>query len=475
MHTCYISYNASDDIGYVGYELGSGDSYYYGSSQLPMFLHAKRSGLLKKYILGHFEDEFTARNAETFSIKKLREGGMNLYNRNEGGGGKDGTLGDYRDLDQTFRDVIDSIANDRKFPDFRVRSTRRKMADNAIAKLEAGEYIRFEEHLSVLLKYTSIQTRHVQIDQVHVRNLCDIMVDDPIAFRSKTDPIAVIVDDRDPNDVKHYVLGGNHRIAASIEAGWDTFPTVYVNFSEFAYDVEAAKLFGVHDNGKNGMIQKALTTEDIRRYIETHMQVYPKCPLTSYEFKKSFVEEYRSSQLSEKKLLINLANFIKNKNEQKLISDHNFHQYGEKELKRIKKFIELDKRFADAVVLSDDVTTLQYNGVGGICNMLAKNALESRVYNRKLKKTGVIFARYSKVSETTDEEVHIVFFINSMKIAGFNTLDNRIWTNKDGYTVKLIMLPWKHESNDSPETWKSFREAIEYCLENDKVNAKIAA
>jgi hypothetical protein len=471
MHTCYISYNATDDIGYVGYELGSGDSYYYGSSQLPMFLHAKRNGLLKKYILGRFEQEFTARNAESFAIKKLRNGGLNLYNRNEGGGGNEGALGDYRVLDISFREVIDGIISDRKFPDLRERSSNRKMADAAIGKLESGDYIRFDEHISTLTSYIAVQTRHTQIDQLHVRNLYDSMINDPELFRKKTGPIVVVVDDRET--LKNYILGGNHRLTAAIDAGWDTFPTVYVNFDEFNYNMKAAKLFGVHDNLKNGIHQKFLNTDDIRVLIEEHMKEYPEYPLTSFEFKQSFVEEYLSNQLSEKKLSINLANFIKKKQEQELISEHNFHQYRKEELEAIKTHLSMMECFADAVILSDEVPTLQNNGIGGILNMLGKNKANATVYGKETKKTGVIFARYTSPRDTQNSDSFFKDFDNAMQIAGFVTTDMSVWTNDRGYKINLIVLPHKHEEYHVTR-WKGYQKAIEECLRNEKVKSLAA-
>jgi hypothetical protein len=448
--------------------LGSGDSYYYGSSDHPSFLFAKRNGKLKKYILGSFDEELNARIAETFAIKKLREGGMNLYNRNEGGGGKSGPLNDYRNIDNKFRETIELIANKRKFPETNVKSTARKISDKIIQGLGEKAYDVFEENVNTLSKYNYIQVRHKRLDKKHVRDLCDAMEDNPIKFKEKTNPLIVVVDDRDVNNINHFVIGGNHRIAAAIEAGWDTFPTVYINFSEFEYNLHNAKVFGTNENSKNSVINKAIQEEDIKEIIEEHHRSNPSLHPASVEFRESFLNDYRGDQLTEKKLNINLNNYIKKYNERQLAASYNFHQYDDKELKAIKEHLTLREEFSDALILSDEVSTLQNNGIGGILNMLGSNYNNSIKFKTKTKKTGIIFARYAKPSDIEHTESSLTNFVNAMKIAGFDTEDNTVWKNKNGYVVKIIILPYKHESDDHPVTWKSFKKAVDLSIKTER-------
>lgn len=474
MHTCYISYNSVDDIGYVGYELGSGDYYYYGSSDQPLFLHDKRNGKLKKHILAHFEDEFTARNAETYTIKKLREGGMNLYNRNEGGGGKDGPLGDFRNLTNEFREIIDSIVIERKFPKAKKMTDARQISDEIHERLDAGHYDTFEEYLSVLSKIRYVQVREIRHSQDHIRKLYDSMIYDPVLFKTKTDPLIVVVDDRDPNNIDRFVIGGNHRIAASTMAGWETFPTVYINYSEFEYSLHNVKVFGVRDNTENDILDKPIEENDIKRLIAEFRTTFPDLDVTSYEFKEAFSRTYVGGQITPKRIAINLTNYIKKHKEDQLASESNFHQYNDKELNAIKDYISSHKKFVDAHILSDQISSLPYNGIGGIFNMLGNGEYVSKLFNKSKppKKVGVIFARLSKVADVSNKESYINQFVHSMAIAGFETTDNSIWNNHK-YTVKLIVLPWEHESDNSPVTWTSFKEAIDHCLRNER--EKIAA
>jgi hypothetical protein len=476
MHTCYLSYNASEDIGYVGYELGSGDSYYYGSSDHPAFLYAKRNGKLRKYILGQFDKELEARTAETYAIKKLREGGMNLYNRNVGGGGKDGSLDDFRQIPTFFRNIITEINQSRKFPELKIIPSARIIADNIISKIANKEYEIFDESIRVLSNYDYIQVRVIRHLKSHVRDLTDHMQENPTEFRAKTDPLMVIVDDRDTSNIKHFVIGGNHRIAAAIEAKWDTFPTVYINYSELGYDAYNAKILGEHDNIKDPRIEKPMDENDIKLMLKNFHEHHPNLHPNSEEFKDAFVNLYSGNRyFTEKRLKQNVARYANKVQELELASSFNFHQYDSKELEAIKNNISLKDEFDDAVVLSDEVSTLSYNGVGGICNMLARNKKNASIYGKDRKKTGVIFARLSSPNDINNLETHLDDFVNAMKIAKFYTNDKSIWKDDKGHKIVVIILPYKHESDSHPVTWKSYKKAIEHALRNEKMVVEAAA
>jgi len=474
MHTCYISYNTSEDIGYVGYELGDGNTHYYGSSDSPSFLFAKRNGQLRKYILGNFEKELEARVAEKFSIKKLREGGMNLYNRNVGGGGKDGPLDDYRLITDEFRVTLDQICSDRVFPENKSKPDARRLAEAILQKIKNKEYEIFEESLEKISKYDFIQVRVIRHVKSHIRDLVDKMTENSSLFREKTDPLIVVVDDRDTKNIKRSVIGGNHRVAAAVQIGWTTFPTVYINYAELDYDEFNRIHLGERDNFKNLIIEKQMDEIDIKKMIQNFHDRNPELHPSSYEFKEAFIHTYGGGNFSDQKLRSNLKSYSEKYNENELASKYNFHQYDERELRSIKDSLSAKKEFDDAVIISDNVVTLMNNGLGGILNSLGSSQNVASVYGRVAKKTGLIFARYTKPSEVGSGDDCILQFSNAIKIAGFDHKGDMTWTNKDGYVIKILILPYIHESDSHPVTWKSFEKAVSTLLE--KVNiAKTAA
>jgi hypothetical protein len=460
MHICYVSYNSSEDIGYVGYEPGNGNSQYYGSSDHPAFLYAKRNGKLTKYVVGTFETELEARTAENFAIKKLREGGMNLYNRNVGGGGKDGNVNDYRVLRNDFRNVIDLIMESRNFPELNNEPDARKIADRILSNIKNGNYEIFDESLKTLSKYKYIQVRIMRHLKAHIRDLTDRMVENPELFRKNTDPVIVVVDDRNPNKVKYVVIGGNHRIVAAINANWDTFPAVYINFSELNYNDFNLKYLGQRDNSKNAIVEKQMDENDVKIMLQEYHELHPEMNPNSQEFKDSFVNLYKGGSFSETRLKQNVTNFAKNYNESVLASKYNFHQYDDKELKAIKNYISLLPEFADSVYVSDTVSTLMNNGIGGVLNLFGASIYHTSIFGREPKKSGVIIGRFVKPSELETQENCIDQFDWAMQIAGFKTKDRVTWKNDNGYSVRIIILPHVHESDDTPIAWSSFEKAV---------------
>lgn len=472
MHICYLSYNASEDIGYVGYEPGNGSSRYYGSSDYPPFLSAKRNGKLTKYILGKFDSELEARTAEVYSIKKLREGGMNLYNRNVGGGGKDGSVNDFRILKEDYIDIIQQIVDRRKIPELKSEESIKDLTNNVLTRIITGEIEKVEERLDVLTKYAYHQVRVMRIIRSHVVDLKDLMEENPALFRAKTDPIIVVVDDRDLNEIKHILIGGNHRRTAAQEVGWDTYPTVYVNFSELAYDDYALTLLGENDNIMGRKVEKSMDSEDVKRMLEQFHSAYPDYHPTTTAFRDLFASMHAGGNLSETRLKKAATNWGKAYNEKQIAQSYNFHQYSSPELDSLRD--SLTTHFRDAVVVSDNASSIMFNGIGGILNSFGIESSNAKWLKRKPKKHGIIMARYSKTTELSNEENYLESFDSAMNIAGFSSVDNCIWTNNNGYKISLVFLPYIHESDNPPVTWKSYREAIDKLKENNANNIKAA-
>ncbi len=471
-HICYLSYNASEDIGYVGYESGNGDSRYYGSSDYPPFLSAKRNGKLTKYILGKFDNELEARTAEVFSIKKLREGGMNLYNRNVGGGGKDGSVNDFRILAESYIKVVDKISSSRKFPVIKNETDIKTLVNSILERIVTGNIEKFEERLDILSRYAYHQVRVVRILKSHVTDLKDLMEENPVLFRAKTDPIIVVVDDRNPNEIKFILIGGNHRRTAAEEVGWDTFPTVYINFSELEYNNYGLTLLGEHDNIMGRKIEKSMDSEDVKRMLEEFHKEYPQYHPTSVLFRDIFASMHCGGNLSETRLKKAATNWGKAYNEMQIAQSYNFHQYDKPELDTLSS--SLTTNFRDAVVVSDTASSIMFNGVGGVLNSFGMENSRSLISKRQPKKHGIIMARFSKTSELSKQDSYIEDFDNAMSIAGFYTEDNQVWVHKAGYKVSLIFLPYVHESDNPPVTWKSYQEQLSN-LKRNKLNFDKAA
>lgn len=463
-HICYLSYNTSEDIGYVGYESGNGDSRYYGSSDYHPFLSAKRNGKLTKYILGRFESELEARTAEVFSIKKLREGGMNLYNRNVGGGGKDGSVNDFRILNENYIKIVDNVSSNRKFPEIRIETNIKTLVNNILERIVTGNIEKIEERLDVLSQYDYHQVRVVRIIRSHVTDLKDLMEENPVLFRAKTDPIIVVVDDRDPNNIEYILIGGNHRRTAAGEVGWDTFPTVYVNFSELEYNGYGLTLLGEHDNIMGRKIEKSMDSEDVKRMLEEFHKEYPQYHPTSVLFRDIFASMRCGGNLSETRLKKAATNWGKAYNEKQIAKTYNFHQYDTSELEELRN--SLRTNFRDAVVVSDTASSIMNNGIGGILNSFGMENYRARLLKGNPKKHGIIMARFAKTSEISDRDSYIEDFDNAMSIAGFSTEDNQAWVNNAGYKVSLIFLPYVHESDNPPVTWKNYQEQLNILKEN---------
>ena len=382
-----------------------------------------------------FRSELEARTAETYAIKKLRAGGMNLYNRNVGGGGKDGSVNDFRTLKKDYINDIENIIKSRSFPYFKNGTEVKDLVNSVLTRIVTGEIERVEERLDVLYKYEYYQVRKTRIIRNHVIELMDLMEENPALFRAKTDPIVVIVDDRNITKIKNFLIGGNHRKTAAEEIGWETFPTVYVNFSELEYIDYALTLIGENDNIMGRKIEKSMDSEDIKFMLENFHAAYPEYHPTSIVFRDLFASMHCGGNLSETRLRKAATNWGKAYNEGQIAQKYNFHQYSSPELDILKS--DLTTQFYDAVVVRDNAASIMNNGIGGILNSFGEELDHSKSFFRNPKKHGIIMARFPNTNDITNEEQYVQKLNNAMNVAGFTMVANCVWTNASGYKISL--------------------------------------
>jgi hypothetical protein len=476
MFSVYTSYNRCDDVIYAGLENGD-NPLYFGTTDDRDFNVARQYGKLEKHTLMRFDNEHEARTAETFIIKYFKTHGMKIYNRNEGGGGNEGSTSDFRFITKELRTIVENIVSNREFPKKEVNSTRESI-QLLLTSIKEGKFPRINVPLNVIDSYTMHQIRKKQTDHIYVDRLANTMEQNPAKFREETDPLLVVVDDR-KKPIEYFVNGGNHRSAAAKKVNWLDFPCVFVNYSLLDYNIANLEYLGVCDNLKNNILELDMNDEDLRYIIEKFHNNNPNLDPNSLEFELKFKSYYSGlGKFSAKQISGNLRAFKDRYNKKQRSEASNFHSYSQEELEHIESFIQLKEEFSDAVFIREVVKRLENYGVGALLNKFRQEKKNAKRGRRVAKTVGVIISRFTDQLELLDPEVYYEALEGTLAEAGYYPTNfSNIWKNEtNGQLIKLIVLPARHESHKVPTTWKSFKDCIMFneLKDNNIVTLKTA-
>jgi len=469
MYSVYCSYNRSEDKIYAGYEPGDSlYSCYMGTTDDRDFNVAKQYGKLEKHTLMQFDTELEARTAEAFAIKYFKTHGIDSYNRNEGGGGKDGTVTDFRLITKEFRNVVERIVIDRSFPE-KFSNSSRELVDSILESIKENEIETVLVPLTEIDSYEKFQVRVKHIDNGHVERLVDLMHENPAKFRKNTDPLVIVVDDRETPYV-NYLIGGNHRTSAAKKANWLDFPVVFVNYSLLGYQKGNMKLLGEHDNLKNDIIEKEMDNEDLRYIIQTFHEENPNLDPNDEEFNRLFKSLYLGGRFTANQIGSNLKAYRDRYNKEELSAASNFHSYGPKELENIETYISCEEQFSDAIFIREEMKRLENYAVGAILNKFRQEKKTSSRNRRNFKNVGVVIARFNHPADVVRSDDFLESFDGTLAEAGYvQTKNAGVWKNKNNdQIIKLIILPYRHESNKSVTSWSSFKKCL--MIENDRTS-----
>lgn len=461
MYSVYCSYNRSEDKIYAGYEPGDSlYSCYMGTTDDRDFNVAKQYGKLEKHTLMQFDTELEARTAEAFAIKYFKTHGIDSYNRNEGGGGKDGTVTDFRLITKEFRAVVDSVVYNRSFPEKPINSSR-ELVDSIIESIKNDEIETVLVPLTEIDKFEKYQVRVKHIDNSHVQRLAELMIENPAEFRKDTDPLVVVVDERQLPYI-NYLIGGNHRTQAAKSANWLDFPVVFVNYSLLGYKKANIKLLGQSDNLKNKRIEKEMDNEDLKYIIQNFHEDHPDLDPNDEIFNKTFKSLFIGKRFSAVQIGTNLKAYKDRFNKQELSVSSNFHSYSTKELEYIETFISCEENFSDAVFIREEMKRLENYAIGAVLNKFRQEKKTSHKHRRNSKNVGVVIARFNHPSDVVRLDDFIESFDGTLAEAGYiQTECAGVWKNNNNdQLIKLVILPHRHESNKPVTMWNSFKKCL---------------
>lgn len=395
--------NIETGLMYIGFHKNSdvNDGYTF-SSEDPELKREWSMGKLHRSIL-YRGDQTTAITMERKLLKYAdARRSSKFYNKSNGGGV--GIL-DYTTItDEQAKvgiDWINGIDPVETFDMFDLVDL--DLVDDILQSVKDGKYEVHEISASIIASFAHNQVRLIMIDQKHLRDITQHLLDTKDA-RQHISPIIACV----TKDGTIYIIDGNHTAKAVLAADWVSAPVIFINSSEFLDRQSNIDHFGIIAN-HNPKIKKPNSTEDCQRAI---INLYSRnlkdkddaqfTLLDSAKFKTT-CEQILYPNWTKSQISSNLT-YAKNR-----IKTHaaeaelNFQTYGKPDLDFLVK--QVQNKFPDLSIITVSTGSVYNAGVGGIMNKMGTMDVWA----------GLIITHHGGITEYESWEDSKIKLTNAMK------------------------------------------------------------
>lgn len=461
----YVYYVRSLKKYYIGTKRGHGD-YYYSSSTDVALKQAIKDGEAECYIL--FKIAETEENAEsrayaleTYSISLAVEYGLNLYNKNAGGGfgtvdlsvllPEDKTIAEKLLIEGEFPktfDVSDFIVDRDKI--YSLAVTVHRSVKDYLDKID-NPYVPKWYNIDTAMALPFRQIRDKSVIREHVVEIKTRMErETEEETRRITRPLSVIVHD---NGFKEAV-NGVHTVHAKKELNRDPYiAVVEIPFSAFNYDYNLVELYATFCNDMEEVTSRGVDTKkELRLRLKTFYE--SNRDLSEFEFREKFAALYAAAPgkkggFSKSEISANLTAFL-NKIEEETQRGGNWIDYRNYRDKNLLKHI---KTIAGNLFGTQGCTAVS------VAQLKREGFLNPHIYlqENQYETTSVVLAHHTSVDSekffnSNMSQLHSMFIEYGWVQDKSKTRYGMTPYTYNGKLIYVYELPCRHDTIDGTTT-----------------------
>lgn len=348
-----------------------------------------------------------------------------FYNKSNGGGS--GCVGDFSNLSEevkhnlisSLEKFMSSTETENKKDTKMNKRLDKELVNSVFNKIKSGGYPITEGFVEEVYSFSRIQVRQETLDNKHVSDIKERMVDNPAEARKNVEPIVIVVD----VDKEKHILNGNHTISAAYYADWRKIDVIYIDSKDLNNSIANINHLGTKLNHVD-RLRKGNTTADLRRGLVNLepdlLEISSAFTMESREFGKQALERF-GDFYSKRTIVEQIKKVSAKAKEEKENIKHNFTTYTKDYIKNVRNRVELEYFGKGYAVISIDSNSLHHAGLGAINNKMNNS------HGKKMTK-GIILISYANIKSYHDKENIL------------NMTKNNISNYKEGLEFKIMEL-----------------------------------